>query len=124
METAMSEPVIGSQEQASEVLTTAARPLWRNPDYMLLWSGQLVSTMGTGVSQLAFPLLMLAITRSPAQAGLLGAVEALPYVIFSLPAGALVDRWNRKRVMVICDTGRAVSMASIPLVAVFWHLTA
>jgi predicted MFS family arabinose efflux permease len=118
----MSEPVIGSQERASDGLTTAPRPLWRNRDYMLLWSGQLVSTLGTGVSQLAFPLLMLALTRSPAQAGLLGAVEALPYIIFSLPAGALVDRWNRKRVMVICDTGRAVSMASIPVVAVFWHL--
>jgi MFS family permease len=120
----MSEPVIGARDQPPAAPTTASRPLWRNRDYMLLWSGQLVSTAGTGVSQLAFPLLMLAITRSPAQAGLLGAVEALPYVIFSLPAGALVDRWNRKRVMVICDTGRAVSMASIPVVAIVWQLTA
>src|ERR671936_321576 len=98
----MSEPVIGGRDQPPAAPTTASHPLWRNRDYMLLWSGQLVSTVGTGVSQLAFPLLMLAITRSPAQAGLLGAVEALPYVIFSLPAGALVDRWNRKRVMLIC----------------------
>ncbi len=84
----------------------APRSLWRNRDYMFLWSGQLVSTLGTGVSSIAFPLLALALTHSAAQAGLLGAFESLPYLIFSLPAGALVDRWDRKRVMVICDTGR------------------
>ncbi len=99
------------------------RSLWRNRDYMFLWGGQLVSTLGTGVSSIAFPLLVLALTRSAAQAGLLGAFESLPYLIFSLPAGALVDRWDRKRVMVICDTGRALSLISIPLAALLGRLT-
>ena len=49
--------------------------LWRNRDYMLLWSGQLVSSVGTQVSQLAFPLLILGLTHSPAQAGLAGALD-------------------------------------------------
>ena len=53
-------------------------PLWRNLDYMLLWGGQVVSNVGTQVSTLAFPLLILALTRSPAQAGLAGALRALP----------------------------------------------
>ncbi len=81
--------------------TIPSPSLWRNRDYMLLWSGQLVSSVGGQVSQLAFPLLILALTHSPAQAGLAGALRALPYLIFSLPAGALIDRWDRKRVMIL-----------------------
>lgn len=99
------------------------KSLWLNLDYMLLWSGQMVSNVGTQVSTLAFPLLILALTDSPAQAGFAGALRALPYLIFSLPAGALIDRWDRKRVMILCDTGRAISMASIPVALVFGHLT-
>jgi MFS family permease len=99
------------------------RPLWRNRDYMLLWSGQAVSATGTQISQLAFPLLILAITHSPAQAGLAGALRALPYLIFSLPAGALVDRWDRKRTMIVCDVGRALSLASIPIALALGRLT-
>src|SRR5258706_1327557 len=106
-----------------EVKPKQPKSLWLNLDYMLLWSGQLVSNVGTQVSTLAFPLLILALTNSPAQAGFAGALRALPYVIFSLPAGALIDRWDRKRVMILCDTGRALSMASIPVALVFGHLT-
>ncbi len=99
------------------------RSLWRNRDYMLLWSGQVVSSTGTQVSTLAFPLLILALTSSPALAGFAGALRALPYLIFSLPAGALVDRWDRKRVMIICDAGRGLAMASIPFALLIGHLT-
>ena len=106
-----------------EVKPKQPKSLWLNLDYMLLWSGQLVSNVGTQVSTLAFPLLILALTNSPAQAGFAGALRALPYVIFSLPAGALIDRWDRKRVMILCDTGRALSMASIPVALVLGHLT-
>ncbi len=98
-------------------------PLWRNRDYPLLWGGQIVSSLGTQVSQLAFPLLMLALTGSPALAGLLGALRGLPFVLFSLPVGALVDRWDRKRVMVLSDLGRALAMGSIPLALAFGGLT-
>src|SRR5436305_5158531 len=90
---------------------------------MLLWSGQVISSIGTQASQLAFPLLVLALSRSPAQAGFTGALRALPYLIFSLPAGALLDRWDRKRVMIVCDTGRALSLASLAFAFVLGHLT-
>lgn len=90
-------------------------PLWRNRDYVLLWSGQLVSELGSTASRLAFPLLILYLTRSPAQAGLLGAANGLPYAFLCLPAGAYIDRWNRKRVMILCDAGRALALGSIPL---------
>ncbi len=98
-------------------------PLWRNRDFMLLWSGQLVSSVGSRVSLLAFPLLILAITHSPAQAGLIAALRGIPYALFVLPAGALIDRWDRKRVMILCDSGRALALGSIPLALIFGHLT-
>ena len=80
--------------------------------------------MGDRTSTIAFPLLILALTGSPVQAGLLGLVGSLPYVFLSLPAGALVDRWNRKAVMIVCDTGRALALASIPIAAALGHLPA
>jgi MFS family permease len=82
---------------------------------MLLWSGQVVSTIGTRVSSLAYPLLVLALTHSPAKAGLVGFAQTLPFLLFYLPAGALVDRWNRKRVMLFADAGRALALGSIAL---------
>lgn len=97
--------------------------LWRNRNYMLLWSGQALSDIGGAVSLLAFPLLVLAVTHSAAQAGFASALRALPATLFSLFAGALVDRWSRKRVMLICDTGRALSLASIPVAYALGHLT-
>ncbi|HEV8191015.1 MAG TPA: MFS transporter [Ktedonobacterales bacterium] len=99
------------------------RSLWRNRDFLLLWSGQTVSIFGTYVSRLALPLLVLALTHSPAQAGLLTAVELLPYLLLSLPAGALVDRWNRKALMIWCDTMRLLALGSIPLAFALGHLT-
>lgn len=97
--------------------------LWHNRDYVLLWSGQAISSLGTALSQVAFPWLMLALTHAPFQAGLAGAFRLLPYVLFGLPAGALVDRWDRKRVMLLCDVGRALSLASIPVALALSHLT-
>ncbi len=97
--------------------------LWHSRDYLLLWSGQTISSLGTNISQVAFPLLVLALTNSPFQAGLAGALRLLPYFLFGLPAGALVDRWDRRRVMLLCDLGRAVSLVSIPLALALGHLT-
>ncbi len=115
---------IGTNAKSTkEVTPRQPRSLWLNRDFMLLWSGQMVSNVGTQVSTLAFPLLILALTSSPAQAGFAGALRALPYLIFSLPAGALIDRWDRKLTMILCDTGRALSLASIPVALAIGHLT-
>lgn len=110
---------VASDSLLSEGAQAASLPgrtsLWRNRDYMLLWSGQLLSNIGSQVSQMAFPLLVLAITFSPAQAGIAGALRGLPFALLCLPAGALVDRWDRKKVMLLCDTGRALALGSIPV---------
>lgn len=98
-------------------------PLWRNRDFLLLWTGQVVSTLGTRISGLAYPLLVLAITGSAAQAGLVAAAQAAPFVIWFLPAGALVDRWPRKRIMLIADAGRAVALASVAGAVVLGRIT-
>lgn len=97
--------------------------LWRNRDYLLLWGGQALSDMGGAISELAFPLLVLFVTHSPAQAGFVGALRALPAMLFSLLAGVLVDRWDRKRVMLVCEVGRMLSLASIPVAYALGHLT-
>ncbi len=117
----MTEPITTVPE--APVTPRRPRSLFRNRDYMLLWGGQTVSTIGTEVSMVAFPFLVLALTGSPAQAGLMGGLRALPYLLFSLPAGALIDRWDRKRVMILCDAGRALAMGSIPLALMLGHLT-
>ncbi len=117
---ALIEEVIGAEQTEP---SKGYVPLWRNRDYMLLWSGQMISSVGTRVSMLAFPLFVLALTHSPAQAGLIGATRGLPYALLILPAGALVDRWNRKRVMILCDIGRAIALGSIPIALILGHLT-
>lgn len=107
--------------------TAATEPqpadLWHNVDYLLLWSGQAVSTLGSSMSRLALPLLVLALTRSPAQAGLIAALQTVPYLVFSLPAGALIDRWDRKQVMIRCDLARCLAYGSVPLAHVTGHLS-
>jgi MFS family permease len=101
----------------------APRSLWRNRNFMLLWTGQGLSALGTSVTELALPLLVLAITDSPAQAGFIAAVGTAPNLIFSLLAGALVDRWNRKLVMIVCDLARFVALGSVPLAYVLGYLS-
>lgn len=91
----------------------AERSLWRNRDFNLLWVGQTLSDLGGRVSGIAFPLLVLATTGSPAKAGIVTAAGTLPLLLLTAPAGALVDRWNRKRVMIVADAARAVALTSI-----------
>ena len=99
----------------TEIIPPQPISLWRNRDYLLLWLGQAVSSFGTSCTQFAFPLLIVGLTRSIAAAGLAYSLGQLPYVLLSLPAGALVDRWPRKRVMLLCTFCLMVCVASIPL---------
>ncbi len=101
----------------------AVGSLWRNHDYLWLWGGQAISSLGTGVSQFAFPLLILVLTRSPAATGFAAALGRAPYLLFSLPAGALVDRWDRKRVMLVCTLGLLLCVGSVPAALLSGHLT-
>ena len=100
-----------------------SHPLWRNRDFMILRGGQAISVIGSRVSNIAFPLLVLALTHSPAQAGIVGFFNTLPNVLFMLPAGALVDRWDRKQVMILCDSGRTLAIGSVVLALLLGYLS-
>ncbi|GAA1227064.1 MFS transporter [Kitasatospora nipponensis] len=90
-------------------------PLSRNRDFVLLWSGSALSIAGSTASTVAYPLLVLALTGSAADAGLAGFTALLPLLLLPVPAGALVDRWDRKRLMIWCDVIRGIGAASIVL---------
>ena len=79
--------------------------------------------IGTRVSGLAYPLIVLAITGSAAQAGLVAAAQTAPFLIWFLPAGALVDGWPRKRIMLAADAGRAVALASVAVAVLLGRIT-
>jgi predicted MFS family arabinose efflux permease len=93
----------------------ASIPLRRNREFMLLWSGQALSSLGSQISLVAYPLLVLALTGSPAKAGVVGFARNLPVAVLALPAGTIADRVNRKRLMVACDGARALAMSTIPI---------
>lgn len=89
------------------------KSLWYNRDYLLLWSGQAISSFGSQASRIVLPLLILDLTHSPVQAGFIGAFTVIPYVILSLFVGAIIDRLNRKKVMIVSEIGRALAIGSI-----------
>ena len=100
--------------------------LSRNRDFLLFQAGQLLSTAGSSLSTIAYPLLVLALTHSPAQAGLVSFARLLPAPLLALPAGVLSDRLDRRRVMLASDAVRAVAMAALALVvwrtSSFWPI--
>ena len=103
----------------------SAPPLRRNRDFLLLQVGFLLSSAGSQISAIAYPLLVLALTGSAAKAGLVGFAGLVPLALFALPAGLAADRWNRKRVMLSAHALRMVaigSLASMILLdrVVFW----
>jgi MFS family permease len=98
-------------------------PLWRNRDFVLLQSGQLFSTAGTQATQIAYPLLVLALTHSPSRAGVVGFASVLPYALFALFAGVAVDRWNRRMLMLTADAVRIAAIGSLVLALAIDHVT-
>jgi predicted MFS family arabinose efflux permease len=98
-------------------------PLRRNRDFLLLQWGQLFSTLGSSATQIAYPLLVLALTHSPAKAGVVGFAGLLPYGLFVLFAGVAVDRWDRRRVMLVADYVRVAALGWLVVALVLDELT-
>ncbi|GAA0639884.1 MFS transporter [Kutzneria viridogrisea] len=93
-------------------------PLSRNRNYQVLWGSQALAELGFSASVLAFPLLVLAVTQSPVAAGLVMGIDSAAQLLAGLPAGALADRWDRKRLMLCCEAAQALAVAA--LVVALW----
>ena len=92
---------------------------------MLLQFSQLVSSGGSQITAIAYPLLVLSLTGSSAKAGLVAFARLLPSALFALPAGLAADRWNRRRVMIGAHVTRSVAVGTLGLLIVadeivFW----
>jgi MFS family permease len=108
---------------AAEVSASPAQKppsLWRNGAFNLLWGSQALSDLGSSMSALALPLLTLAITGSPIQAGVVGTASALVRLACQLPAGVVTDRIDRRKLMLVADGVRLVAYAVLAW-AVFTH---
>jgi MFS family permease len=99
-----------------------APSIWRDAAFRRFLSAEVISEAGTAVSLVVLPIVVFTITGSPAQTGLLTALEALPYLCLGLLAGALADRVDRRRLMVGGDLARAVLVGSVPLAAALGQL--
>jgi MFS family permease len=105
-------------------VTQQGSSLWRHRNFVLLWSGQTVSEMGSAVTALALPLTAVVVLKaSTLQVGLLTAASYLAFALIALPAGAVVDRLAKRRIMIWCDLARVVLIGSIPVTAGLGVLT-
>jgi MFS family permease len=96
--------------------STTRRSLFRQHDFRQLWLGDTVSVFGIEFVGLAMPLLAVQVLHASAfEMGLLAMLESLAFLLISLPAGAWVDRWRKKRVVVAGDLLRAALLLTIPL---------
>lgn len=78
--------------------------------------------LGTSISSLAYPLVILDATGSAAKAGIVTSTLAATTFVLRLPGGVLVDLWSRRRILLLCDAGRALAVASLALTLALGHL--
>jgi MFS family permease len=92
-----------------------ANKIYTNRDFMLLWSGNATSVVGFYGVRIAYPLLVLTATGSPALAGWVAFSISLPSLLFQIPAGIAADYWNRRRTLLLCQTAglMATSLAAM-----------
>ena len=88
--------------------------IFRNRNFSLLWTGQLITEMGTSLTSLAASIYVYKVTGSALNVGLMMMASAAPSLLVGLIAGVFVDRYDRKRIMMVADMIRAVLIASIP----------
>jgi CRP-like cAMP-binding protein/predicted MFS family arabinose efflux permease len=110
------EPEGSPDSAAAPAVGAAPSPfsVFHKRDFRLLWSAQLVSTIGTALTDLAAGILVFRETGSAAAVGLMFVATAVPTLLVGLIAGVFVDRYDRRRIMVIADVLRAAIVVSIP----------
>jgi MFS family permease len=96
-------------------------PLRRNRDFVLFQAGQLLSTFGSAMSAIAYPLLTLVVTGSAAKTGYVGAVEFAPILLLSAGAGVAADRFDRRRLMIASDAAGAAAVGVLAAAVLSHH---
>ena len=95
----------------------------RDGAFLRFWGGSSISTLGNQVTVLALPWLVLQLTNSPFQLGVVGALEFVPFLLFGLVVGVYADRWDRRIILLAADLVRFAVLASVPLAALLQVLT-
>jgi MFS family permease len=98
--------------------------LWRHSDFLKLWSAETISQIGSQVDDLAIGFVAIVVLDASAfEVALVGTLNFLPFILFTLPAGVWVDRLRRKPILIAGDFGRAALLATIPIAYVADALT-
>ena len=115
---------VGSGRRAATAETRQGPPdVWRNRDFGFLLGGQVVSSVGDQVQNLALPLVVLALSGSATQAGVTLGLNTAAFLLFGPVAGALADRRDRKTMMIWCEAGRGLLATSVAVALVLRRLT-
>ncbi|MES1169880.1 MAG: MFS transporter, partial [Leifsonia sp.] len=115
-------------DAASSSAPNPGPSLWRHGGFLRLWAGETASQFGEQFGNLAIPVIAVSVLGATSfEVGLLNAAETLAFLVIGLPAGAWIDRWIKRRVMLRVDLIRAVLLAAIPVlwfthVLAFWQL--
>lgn len=104
-----------ARPEETEPASVSPPSLWRDRDYMYWWSGNGLSTLGTSVSTLAFPLLVLHLTGSAAQAGVITVLHMVGRLATLALGGVLADRVSRRAILCLVPLVQAVSMGVVAL---------
>lgn len=97
--------------------------MWRNADFVRLWAASTISVFGDFFTVFALPLLVFSTTGSALQTGLTLAAETVPYVVVSPFAGVLVDRADRRMILIVTRVAQFFLVGSIPAAAALGVLT-
>jgi hypothetical protein len=104
--------------------TSSPAPPTKDPDFLKFWVGQSISVFGSQFSPLAVgTIAVFSLNASGFQLGVLGFLNTIPFLTLGLLVGVWVDRHQRRRIMINADLGRALTLFTIPLAAIFFALT-
>ena len=101
-----------------------SHPLTRNSAFMHLWAGQTAAEFGFQVATLATSAIAISLLHATeSEIGILTGLQTLAFLLIGLPAGAWVDRWRKRRVMIVSDLARVFALISIPIAYEWFTLT-